>query len=49
MAIEEALINQNPRLAPVQRERLIREIEAWIEGAEFGDEGDLANRAVWQS
>src|SRR6266403_1774239 len=31
MAIEAALINQNPRLGHVQRERLIREIEALID------------------
>jgi hypothetical protein len=39
MAIEEALIN--PRVAPGQRERLLREIEARMAKGEFGDEGDL--------
>jgi hypothetical protein len=38
MAIEEALIN--PDLAPGQRERLMREIEALIAKGEFGDDFD---------
>jgi hypothetical protein len=44
MAIEEALID--PRLAPDQRERLIREIEARITSGDFGDEGAFGDDAL---
>lgn len=43
MAMEELLINQieaDSHLDPGQRQRLIREIDAWIERAEFGGGDD---------
>jgi hypothetical protein len=46
MAIEEALIDPCLPLAPNQRERLIREIEARITGGEFGDEGDFVREII---
>jgi hypothetical protein len=44
MTIEEALLDSC--LAPDQRERLIREIEARIANGEFGDEGNFDDDAL---
>jgi hypothetical protein len=44
--IEKSLINRiqgDPILAPDERQRLIREVEARIERAEFGDEDDFGD------
>jgi hypothetical protein len=46
MAIEEALIRADPLLTPAELEWLIHEIEARIERAEFGDEGDFDDDAL---
>lgn len=49
MTLEETLINQieaDTRLAPGERKRLIREVEARIERAEFGDEDDFDEGAL---
>ena len=45
MAIEKA-IDADARLTPSQRERRIKEIQAWIERGEFGDMGDLDDDAL---